>query len=198
MPVVKQIPVRRAIYAGTNSRSEYFWNWIAEARRQRIELVTMRAGEDWQVVGKFRWRVLNPPVGVNYRRSDDNSLVLLLEYGATRVLLTSDIGQSVERRLVAGGADLRAQILVKGRHGLESSGTDEFLDAVQPVEVVQAVGAEPKRYLEPDLRERLRRRGIRLYRTDETGAVTIRLRETGYEIQTYLGSFVLPEKKNGV
>ena len=78
------------------------------------------------------------------------------------------------------------------------SGTDEFLDAVQPVEVVQAVGAEPKRYLEPDLRERLRRRGIRLYRTDETGAVTIRLRETGYEIQTYLGSFVLPEKKNGV
>ena len=198
MPVVKQIPVRRVIYAGTNSRSEYFWNWIAEARRQRIELVTMRAGEDWQVVGKFRWRVLNPPVGVNYRRSDDNSLVLLLEYGATRVLLTSDIGQSVERRLVAGGADFRAQILVKGRHGLESSGTDEFLDAVQPVEVVQAVGAEPKRYLEPDLRERLRRRGIRLYRTDETGAVTIRLRETGYEIQTYLGSFVLPEKKNGV
>ena len=198
MPVVKQIPVRRAIYAGTDSRSEYFVDWLAEVRRQRIELVTMRAGEDWQVAGKFRWRVLNPPVGVNYRRSADNSLVLLLEYGATRVLLTSDIGQSVERQLVAGGTDLRAQILVKGRPGLEPSGTDEFLDAVQPAAVVQTVGAEPSRYLEPDLRERLRRRGIRIYRTDETGAVTIRLKKAGYEIRTYLGAFVLPGKKNGV
>jgi len=44
----------------------------------------------------------------------------------------------------------------------------------------------------------MRQRDIRLYQTDETGAATIRLSETGYETRTYLGAFVLPGKKNGV
>ena len=182
LAVAKQIPVRQAILAGIGSRSDY---WVAAMHRQRIEVVTMRAGDDWQVAGKFRGRVLHPPVAWSYRRNDDNSMVLLLEYGPTRVLLASDIGQSVEHLLVAGKADLRAQILVKGRHSTEPTGSDEFLDAVQPAAVVQAVNTEPSsRYLEPALRDRLRQHRIPLYRTDETGAVTIRLKQTGYEIWT--------------
>jgi len=184
--VARAVPVRRALQTDTGTRSKYFGEWLATVRRQRLEVVTLRAGADWQVTGKFRWRVLNPPVGVNYQRSDDNSLVLLLEYGPTRVLLASDIGQSVEHWLVANHVDLRAQILVKGRHSTEPTGSDEFLDAVQPAAVVQAVNTEPSsRYLEPALRDRLRQRQIPFYRTDETGAVTIRLRRTGYKIRTY-------------
>ena len=185
--VASAVPVRQVIQAGTGAQSKYFWDWLAEVHRQRLDVVTMRAGNGWQVANKFRCRVLNPPSGVNYQRSGDNSLVLLLEYGPTRVLLASDIGQSVEHRLVTDNTDLRAQILVKGRHNTEPTGTDEFLDAVKPESVVQAVSTEPStRYIEPDLRDRLQRRGIRLYRTDETGAVTIRLKKTGYSLSTYL------------
>ena len=187
--VVQAIPVRRVLHNGTYTLSKYFGDWLATARRQHLEVGTVRADDVWRVAGDFRWRVLHPPVPFSGgRRSDDNSVVLLLEYGPTRVLLTSDIGQSVEHFLVAGKADLRAQILVKGRHGTEPTGADEFLDAVQPAAVVQVVNSDQSnRYLEPALRDRLRQRQIPLYRTDETGAVTIRLHRTGYEILTCAG-----------
>ena len=193
MAVTEQIPVRQAIHSGAGSRAACFWDWFAAVQRRQLDLVTVRAGDDRLVAGRLRWRVLNPPAQTNFKRSDDNSLALLLEYGPTRVLLASDIGQSAEHRIVAGNPDLRAQILVKGRHGSEPSGMDEFLDAVQPTAVVQVVGTEASsRYLEPDLRDRLQRRGTRLYRTDETGAVTIRLKETGYEIRTYIATKAIP------
>ena len=185
--VLDTLPVQRALDTGTGSRSESFGSWVAATRRHRLEIVTLRAGMDWQRAGKFRWRVLNPQVGVSSPRSADNSLVLLLEYGSTRVLLTSDIGQSVEHRLVMSNAEVRAQILIKGRHSTEPTGSAEFLDAVKPEIVVQSVRTDSSsRYLESDLRDRLRLRGIRLDRTDEAGAVTIRLKRLGYTVSTFL------------
>jgi len=191
--VLDTLPVQRAMDAGPGSRSDSFKNWRAAVRRHNLEIVTLHAGTDWQVAGKFRWRVLNPPVDVNSPRSDDNSLVLLLEYGSTRVLLTSDIGASVEHRLVVSNAEIRAQILVKGRHRKEPTGSAEFLDAVKPEIVVQAVSTDSSsRYLESDLRDRLRERAIRLYRTDETGAVTIHLKPIGYTVATFLNHTANP------
>ena len=185
--VLDALPVQRAIYAGRGARSDSVRDWWQAAHRHHLEIVTRQAGSDWQVTGNFRWRVLHPSAEGISQRSDDNSLVLLMEYGSTRVLLTSDIGKSVEHRLVASNAEIRAQILVKGRHSTEPTGTDEFLNSVQPEIVVQAVSPESSsRYLESDLRDRLRQRGIRLYRTDETGAVTIRLKKLGYTVATFL------------
>jgi len=52
---------------------------------------------------------------------------------------------------------------------------------------VQIVNTQPStRYLQPDVRDRLQLHGIRFYRTDETGAVTIRLKRDGYQIRTWL------------
>jgi len=58
---------------------------------------------------------------------------------------------------------------------------------VRPEMVVQTVSARPSsRYMEPELRERLQRRGVKLYRTDETGPVMIHLTRQGYTVRTWL------------
>jgi len=186
--VVEKIPIRRAIHAGTSSRSKFFWDWLDVTRSARVPITTMRAGDEVTLGDGLRVRALNPPRGAAFRRSDDNSLVLLLEFGPTRVLLMSDAGETVERKLVASGLDLHAQIIVKGRHSTETSCTETFLAAVRPETVVEIVNTQPStRYLEPEVRDRLQQRGIRFYRTDETGAVTVRLTRHGYEIRTWLG-----------
>jgi len=196
MAVAQAMPVKCLLHNGTYALSKYFGEWLATIRRHHFDVGTLCADNDWRVTGNFRWRVLHPPMAFSGgRRSDDNSVVLLFEYGPTRVLLTSDIGQSVEHFLVTGKTDLRAQILVKGRHSTEPTGSDEFIDAVQPAAVVQVVNSDQSnRYLEPALRDRLRQRQIPFYRTDETGAVTIRLNTTGYEIRTYVAGLLDPDK----
>ena len=118
--------------------------------------------------------------------SADNALVLAIEVGPTRVLLMSDTGETVERQLLESGADMRAAVIVRGQHGKESCCSPEFLAAVQPDAVVLTVNARSSnREPDPVLRERLEGRGIKLLRTDETGAVTILLTRRGYQLCTY-------------
>jgi competence protein ComEC len=84
-------------------------------------------------------------------------------------------------------ADFRAQVIVKGWHSKESSCTAEFLDAVRPETVVQIVDlSDMHHYPEPGLRDRCAQRGITYLRTDDDGAVTIRLTGKGCEVRKVL------------
>ena len=99
----------------------------------------------------------------------------------------SDAGETVEKRLLKNFSDLRAQVIIKGQHGTESSCTAEFLDAVHPETVVQVVNLnDSHRYPEPSLRDRLAQRNIVLLRSDDSGAVTIRLTSNKCEVRAFL------------
>jgi beta-lactamase superfamily II metal-dependent hydrolase len=78
-------------------------------------------------------------------------------------------------------------VVIKGRHGAEASGTDALLDAIQPAVVIQAGAGRPHSH-DPvhELRERLESRAIQFYRTEQVGAVTVRVTPAGYAIQTCL------------
>ncbi|MBM3891931.1 MAG: hypothetical protein FJ388_22685 [Verrucomicrobia bacterium] len=132
-------------------------------------------------------RVLHPPAGPMARLFDDNALVLQLRCGTHRVLLVSDIGESVERQLVAAKADLRSDVLIKGLHNREGSCTDEFLDAVAPEWVV--ISCSGTRYeaaaIEPMLK-RVREHGGRALVTGLDWAVTIQLQPDELTVKSFL------------
>jgi competence protein ComEC len=180
------LPPRAAVVADSAARSPTYWRWRTEINRRTIPVRTVHAGDQWEIRG-LRITTLNPSPATTAQRSDDNSLVLALEYGPTRVLLLSDAGTTVERRLVESGADLRCAVLVKGGHGTELSATTELLAAARPAVVVQTVNEWPsRRHPDAALRQRVEARGARLLRTDETGAVTLRLTGKGYTLRTCL------------
>ena len=185
--VANEVPIREAIYSGIGSRSKYYPQWLDEMKAHKIPLRAVKAGDDLSVTPEVHIRVLNPPPGVAASRSEDNALVLTVEFGPTRVLLMSDVGETVEKRLLKEFGDLHAQVIVKGQHGTESSCTAEFLDAVHPDAVVQVVNLnDSHRYPESGLRDRLGQRKIALLRSDDSGAVTIRLTPNKYEVRTFL------------
>ncbi len=185
--VANEIPTREAIYSGVSSRSKFYSQWREAMRMHRIPVHEMKAGDQLRLAAGVRVRALNPPRGVVFSRSEDNALALVVECGVMRVLYMSDVGETVEKWLMKEVGDLHAQVIVKGQHGREMSCTPEFLDAVRPEAVVQTVAVRPSsRYPEPGLRERLAQRGIALYRTDDSGAVTIRMTPSEYEVRTFL------------
>jgi len=67
---------------------------------------------------------------------------------------------------------LRADLLVLGHHGSKTSSTATLLDAVQPKEVIAAVGYR-NRFKHPAkaVLHRLQERGIHGWRSDATGAL---------------------------
>jgi beta-lactamase superfamily II metal-dependent hydrolase len=119
---------------------------------------------------------------------DDQSMVLQVRIGTiARVLFVSDSGRATENALLRSGVDLRSDILVKGQHHSSPSGAPAFLDAVKPRLIIATSRDFPdNERIKDDWVEDLQRRGIRLFRQDETGAVQLRFRHDGWEAQAYV------------
>ncbi len=94
-------------------------------------------------VGRLLITVLGPdPARVpSFLGPNDQSLVLRIENGTSRMLFTGDIEDDAQRALVASGADLRADVLKLPHHG-SANVRPEFLQAVGARIVLIGVGAD--------------------------------------------------------
>ncbi len=79
---------------------------------------------------EVRLRVLYPPADIAGNTSDDRALVLLLEAGERRVLLTSDAGFTTEQWLLKNEPTLRADVLIKGWHDKDALATTDLLTRI--------------------------------------------------------------------
>lgn len=135
-------------------------------------------------IGRATLRVLYPPAGIQRATADDKALVIQLEAAGTRVLFMSDSGFTTEQWLLENEPDLRSDIVVKGQHAKDLSGTLDFLARVQPRAVIcSAPGyGQPPETLDA-WEQSLVARGITVFRQDRAGAVHVEIRETGFEIR---------------
>jgi beta-lactamase superfamily II metal-dependent hydrolase len=77
--------------------------------------------------------------------SNDASVVLLVRYGKSALLLTGDMEIKEEERLVKNfGSSLKATVLKAGHHGSKTASSDALLRAVQPKYVVISAGKNNK------------------------------------------------------
>ncbi|RJQ10864.1 MAG: hypothetical protein C4558_04120, partial [Dehalococcoidia bacterium] len=123
--------------------------------------------------GAWSLTVLGPPADTSKVASEnDRSLVLLVESGARRILLTADIEAAGEAWLVESGWPLRADVALVPHHGSKSSSTSPFVRAVSPAVAVVSVGTRNS-YGHPADEVLARYDRSMLYRTDLAGTVTL-------------------------
>jgi beta-lactamase superfamily II metal-dependent hydrolase len=106
-----------------------------------------------------------------------NSIVARLDYGAFSMLLPADAEDQTEHRLLTKELNLQAKVLKIAHHGSKYATSDDFLKRVKPEIAVVSCGAW-NRYGHPaqTVLDRLRAAGVKLYRTDLQGEVTITTR----------------------
>jgi competence protein ComEC len=153
----------------------------------RMNLLRLKWGEDFHISSNVTGRILFPPADFTATRADDQAFVVQLSVKDTKILFTSDSGDPTEKSLLASWSDLRSDVLVKGQHHSGNSGSDVFLDAVRPRLIVATSRDFPQHERIPDeWAERVRARGIKLFRQDETGAVELEFGESQWQAQAYL------------
>src|SRR5262245_23086685 len=117
------------------------------------------------------------------RNENDRSLVLRLQYGAVRLLLTGDIEQATERWLLGQGADVRADILKVPHHGSKTSTSLAFVQQVEPrVGIISSGAGNHFWHPHQHVLDVLAQQGVTVWRTDEHGAITITSDGTGYSV----------------
>jgi ComEC/Rec2-related protein len=163
-------------------------------RRLHSELVQMQLGKSLYARGDFiqigeaaHLRVLFPPAGLRRTASDDMALVVQLEAGGKRVLFMSDSGLPTEQWLLENEPDLRSDLIVKGQHTKDFSGTVNFLTRVAPQAVIcTGLGfGEPPAKLDP-WEQAVRALGIEVFRQDRAGAVQVEIRPDGLEARGFV------------
>jgi competence protein ComEC len=140
--------------------------------------------------------ILYPPGGFlqhaenqTERAVNDNSLVLRLDYGNIGFLFTGDIEAPAERVLSSSypAERLRCDVLFAPHHGSRTSNTQPFVEKVQPRIVVVSAGANSRFGLpHPQVIERYQRRGARIYRTDQGGAIRLTTDGSNLSVSPYL------------
>ncbi|RJP45674.1 MBL fold metallo-hydrolase [Candidatus Parcubacteria bacterium] len=152
------------------------WNaFLEKIREKKIPVVRVGAG-DRIVYGDTEIRIISPgPEILGSGAINDTSIVGLVRTPRIRVLLTGDIGSSIERFLLESGADVRADVLKVPHHGSKYSSSPEFLRSVNPKVAIIEVGATNRYgHPAPEALERISAStAARVFRTDRDGSVKI-------------------------
>ena len=155
--------------------------------RRQVKLLKLGEGEQFEVAPAVTGRVLFPPRGFAATMADDQALVVLLSVNTAKILFVSDIGYATEKALLGSKLDLRSDILIKGQHHSGNSGQDIFLDAVRPRLIIATSRDFPQQErIRDEWAERVRAKGIRLFRQDETGAVQLEFNPHGWAARAYV------------
>ncbi|MCU1275407.1 MAG: internalization-related competence protein ComEC/Rec2, partial [Bryobacterales bacterium] len=176
----------RELWTGANPDSPGWQKIEAKARQFGVKVVPMREGMSFQY-GGTAVKVLAPTTGYETSATPKNndSLVLLIQFGKHSFLLTGDMERQVEDRLLSDGALSHIDVLKVAHHGSKTSSTTEFLDAVQPVFAMISVGeGNLYRHPHPDIINRLTDHHTAIFRTDRFGLATVRSDGTHLEIST--------------
>ena len=150
---------------------EGFWDRVSA---RGIAVRTARAGVILRL-GAVTAEVLHPPARLLAGTESDvnnNSLVLRLEMGGARILLTGDLEFMGEQVLVASAGALESWVLKVPHHGADTSTTLALLEAVAPRIAVISVGADNK-FGHPAAETLRRLEGVRVLRTDERGTIEL-------------------------
>lgn len=143
-----------------------------------VPLVGLRAGSEF-VLGSVHLNVLGPLVPVPREAADadgdanDQSLVLMAQTEAGRILLTGDAEIAGEASILRAGIDVRADILKLPHHGSRTT-SEDFLEAVKPRLTLVSVGSgNTFGHPHPQVMSELEALGGIVARTDLSGTLAV-------------------------
>ena len=179
--VINNVNVGQVLDSGQVHTTQTFEDLLDAIYNKQIPLRSVSEGESVNLDPTVKIDVLNPPASIpdgsnNEAEFNDNSVVLKLTYGNFSALLTGDVEERNEARLVFKNATiLDADVLKAGHHGSRTSSSLAFLNAVTPDVVIISLGAGNS-YGHPhqEALDRISASGAQyLLRTDIDGTITL-------------------------
>lgn len=172
--VLKNYQIGAVMENGQDNDTQVYKKLEEVIEKNKIEKIIGEAGMTIRVGDDVWMNILNPNKESLEQEKDTNanSIVAKLNFGKNSFLFTGDLPTKEEEKLIQKNTDLDADILKVGHHGSKYSTGDNFLDKISSREAVISVGKNNS-YGHPheEVLERLNKRGVKIWRTDEIGDV---------------------------
>ena len=171
--VLERFPTDLAIEPAELVADPLYTEFLDQVAARGIAWQPARPGLRFEL-DSVRFTLLHPDTAWAEWRLDlnEDSAVLLVEYGGFRALLTGDAGLRAEARL--RGRVGRVAVLKVGHHGSRSATGQAWLEELRPAVAVVSSGAGNRYgHPHPDVLARLAGRGISVWRTDREGTISV-------------------------
>ena len=120
-------------------------------------------------------------------KDNEASNVYRVTYGDASFLFTGDLIKEHEMKMLEQGISPACTVLKVGHHGSDTSTSEAFLKAAHPKYAVIEVGADNSfGHPKESVVERIEGSGIKLYRTDEDGAITFHTDGRHIRVEKYV------------
>ena len=165
------VRVNNLILPQWGQSDDVYQQLVDKAQAAGVNVQKGRKGERLQV-GETMFRFFSPEKGATGMDTNEEGMVVELEYGGFKGLFVGDIGAEMEKKLLPELEDI--DFLKVGHHGSRYSTCQEFLDVVRPEMAVISCSAT-NRYGHPakETVERLENAGAKIWYTMKNGAVTV-------------------------
>ncbi len=175
------LPIRQVLMPVRLSRSPTYRSWMIDAPKAGIRLCYADSTRSLPFPDGATLEVLHAPDADGQSSlADDRVALYRLHWHGWKILFTSDAGMATERKALASGNDLSADVIIAGCHRTDLSLGDAFMDAVHPQVIIASNNLFPlAERRDPNTFAYWKSRGIRVVDQAESGGVTLRVDDSG-------------------
>ncbi|MFD2214888.1 MBL fold metallo-hydrolase [Metabacillus endolithicus] len=181
VPVLEQFEVKKVVDSGKSHTTQTYMDYLALIDQKNIPFEIAQEGSFLNVDSAVTIEVLNSLEESS--DTNDSSVVLKVSYDESDFLLTGDADAEIEAEMMAEGYNLDSEVLKVGHHGSDTSTSQAFLEAVNPIIAAVSVGDNSYGHPAPTVMDRLTSYGVELYTTLQSGDIIITT--DGQEITVY-------------
>ncbi|WP_270744929.1 DNA internalization-related competence protein ComEC/Rec2 [Lactococcus petauri] len=177
--VAQKVPIKN-IYVSASALEKK--NFVKKLSSLKSQIHIVQEGDKLPIFNSYL-RFLT--TGGEGKSDNDNSLVTFGEFYGKKFLFTGDLEEEGEVKLQKEYPHLEVDILKVGHHGSKTSTKEGFLEAIKPKVALISAGKN-NRYKHPsqETLHQLTARGIKIYRTDQQGAIRFLYKKGTWQIQT--------------
>ncbi len=173
--IIKKYKVERIMMSDVDSPNATYTRFIEEITKRNIPITFIHEPLRIRMGKNLTFDIMYPDHALGaYKNMNDSSVVGLLTFQNTTVMLPGDLEAKGEKYLVAQKRNLKADVLKVGHHGSKTSTSEAWLNAVDPEYAVVSVGVRNGYgHPAPSVIERLKTHNVTTYRTDQHGDIIL-------------------------
>jgi beta-lactamase superfamily II metal-dependent hydrolase len=170
--VVNQFSIGKLYMPRVSANTKTFEDVLKAIQSKGLSITTPAPGDTF-TMGSDTCTILAPN-SLSYTDLNNYSIVIRVVHGKNSFLFTGDAQSESEKEMLTKGYTLKSEVLKVGHHGSSSSTSPGFLKAVSPKYAVIEVGKDNDYgYPHQVTLDKLNSAGIKIYRTDLNGTVSI-------------------------
>ena len=191
--VAKNFTVRQAFAGRTPPNRREFQRFTESLQTNHIPLEKLARGETFEI-DDVKFQVLSPTLATDEtaKTTNNDSVVLLVIYGARRFLFTGDAEAEAERQLLEQPENLISDVVKVAHHGSKTSSIPQFIAATKARFAVISVGRQsPYGHPKPEIVQRWLDSNATVMTTGQNGTITFTTDGESLRLQTFVD-----DKKN--